>query len=225
VARDGKIIKLKGINPFARRSKRSPGPVTAIDIDGQTLRVVQGAPKGDGISITKVVSAKLDLPADADRSDATLVGQAIAKALDELKLKPSSVVMGIPRAQVVLRTLQLPVIPDVRELASMVHLQVGRDLPFRMDEAVVDFKVRRQINPPAIAAGEKPESAPPPKLEVLVAAVKTEVVDLWRQIAETAGVKFLRSDCCLTRMLGASKPATLRKAPRPSRSFRCVLMK
>jgi len=53
------------------------------------------------------------------------MGRAIAKALNELKLKPGSVVMGVPRAQVVLRTLQLPVIEDVRELASMVHLQVG----------------------------------------------------------------------------------------------------
>src|SRR5688572_18701690 len=71
----------------------------------------------------------------------------------------------------------------------MVHLQVGRDLPFRMDEAVVDFKVRRQINPLPVVSGEKTEPAPPPKLEVLVAAVKTDVVDLWRQTAEIAGVK------------------------------------
>jgi Tfp pilus assembly PilM family ATPase len=180
---------LKGVNPFAKRSVRPPGPVTAIDIDGQTLRVVQGAPKGDGLALTKVASAKLDLAADADRSDPNVMGRAIAKALNELKLKPGSVVMGVPRAQVVLRTLQLPVIEDVRELASMVHLQVGRDLPFRMDEAVVDFKVRRQITPPAVVAPEKPEAAPPPKLEVLVAAVKTEVVEAWRQTAEMAGLK------------------------------------
>jgi Tfp pilus assembly PilM family ATPase len=189
VARDGSIIRLKGVNPFARRSARAPSAVTAIDLDGQTLRLVQGAPKGDGLAITKVASVKLELAADADRNDATVMGRAIAKGLAELKIKPSSVVMGIPRAQVVLRTLQLPVIQDVRELASMVHLQVGRDLPFRMDEAVVDFKVRRQINPPAIASGEKAEPPPPPKLEVLVAAVKTEVVELWKQIAEIASVK------------------------------------
>lgn len=189
MARNGKIIRLKGVNPFTKRSARAPGPVTAIDIDGQTLRVVQGAPKGDGLALTKVASAKLDLAADADRSDPTVMGRAIAKALNELKLKPGAVVMGVPRAQVVLRTLQLPVIEDVRELASMVHLQVGRDLPFRMDEAVVDFKVRRKITPPAVAASDKNEPAPPPKLEVLVAAVKSEVVEAWRQTAEMAGVK------------------------------------
>lgn len=189
MAKSAKIIRLKGINPFAKRSARAPGPVTAIDIDGQTLRVAQGAPKGNGLAITKVASAKMDLAPDADRSDATVMGRAIAKALNELKLKPGSVVMGVPRAQVVLRTLQLPVLDDVRELASMVHFQVGRDLPFRMDEAVIDFKVRRRIEPPAAPAGEKPENAPSAKLEVLVAAVKSDVVENWRQTAEIAGLK------------------------------------
>jgi len=190
VARIGNIIRLKGVNPFAKRSARAPGPVTAIDIDGSTLRVVQGGPKGDGLALTKVASAKLDFAADADRSDPATMGRAIAKALGELKLKPGAVVMGVPRAQVVLRTLQLPLIADVREVASMVHLQVARDLPFRMDEAVIDFKVRRQITPPAPApTGDKIEALPAPKLEVLVAAVKFEVVEAWRQTAEMAGVK------------------------------------
>ena len=83
MARNGRIISLKGVNPFAKRSARPPGPVTAIDIDGQTLRVVQGAPKGDGLALTKVASAKLDLAPDADRADPTVMGRAIAKALNE----------------------------------------------------------------------------------------------------------------------------------------------
>jgi len=58
-----------------------------------------------------------------------------------------------------------------------------------MDEAVIDFKVRRKITPPAIAASDKVEPAPSPKLEVLVAAVKAEVVEAWRQTAEMAGLK------------------------------------
>ena len=115
---------------------------------------------------------------------------------------PSPVVMGVPRAQVILRTLQLPVIPDVRELASMVHFQIGRDLPFRMEDAVVDFKVRRQIRVPAArpeagvpagpSTGDKPaESAPTAKLEVLVAVLKREVVEYYLQVAEIAGLKLV----------------------------------
>lgn len=186
------IIRLKRPSPFGKKkAARAPGPVTALDVDGQTLRVAQGAPKGDGITITKVVAAPLDFAEGADRSDPVTIGKAIAKAMGALRLKPATVVMGIPRAQVVLRTLQLPVIEEIGELAAMVHLQVARDLPFRLDEAVVDFKVRRQYTPaaPPVAQGEKPEAAPAPRLEALVAAVKREVVDGVRQIAEAAGFK------------------------------------
>ena len=53
-------------------------------------------------------------------------------------------VIGVPRHSVILRTLSLPRIQDVRELASVVHMQIGKDLPFRQEEAVIDFKVRAQ---------------------------------------------------------------------------------
>lgn len=181
---------MKRPSPFGRKkAARAPGPVTAIDVDGQTLRVAQGAPKGDGLAITKVVAAPLEFSESADRNDPVVIGKAIAKALNGLRLKPASVVMGIPRAQVVLRTLQLPVIEDIGELAAMVHLQVARDLPFRLDEAVLDFKVRRQYTPPP--QPDKPDAPTGARLEALVAAVKREVVDGVKQIAEAAGMKLL----------------------------------
>ena len=74
----------------------------------------------------------------------------------------------------------------------MVHLQVSKDLPFRMDEAVVDFKVRRKIVPPAprVDGDAKSEvDAPPPKLEVLVAAAKRSLVESVEQTAAAAGLK------------------------------------
>ncbi|MBI3869118.1 MAG: pilus assembly protein PilM [Verrucomicrobia bacterium] len=190
------------LSPFGGRRPRPPSQITAIDIDGPTLRVVQATGKGSQTEIARVATARLELSPEADRSDATQMGKAVARALASIQLRPSSVVMGVPRAQVILRTLQLPVIPDVRELASMVHFQIGRDLPFRMEDAVVDFKVRRQIRVPAArpeasvpagpSTGDKPaESAPTAKLEVLVAVLKREVVEYYFQVAEIAGLKLV----------------------------------
>jgi Tfp pilus assembly PilM family ATPase len=173
--------------------------VTALDVDGQVLRVAVIAQRAPQLPIvTRLASAPLDIPADADRSDPNVLGHAIARALHQLDLKPHAVLMGISRAQVVLRTLVVPLIEDARELASVVHFQLGRDLPFRLEDAVIDFKVRRRITPvpprpetgqvgTAIEAGES--AAPPPKLEVLVAAVKRDVVEFHRETAEAAGLK------------------------------------
>jgi Tfp pilus assembly PilM family ATPase len=188
------------------RKKQGPrvqGQVTALDVDGSTLRVVQATPHGDRISVTRIVAQPLQFAADADRSDPNILGAAIARALAELGLKPGPVVMGVSRAQVVLRTLTLPVLDDVRELASIIHFQVGKDLPFRMDEAVIDFKVRRTIVPAARNAEALPqdhttkgdstavEPLPLPSLEVLVAAVKRDVVEFYEQTADVAGLKLV----------------------------------
>ena len=188
---------LKKFSLSREQRSKLPAQATALDIDGRSLRVVQTTTRGSQPAVSRVSVAPLNLPADADRADAAVLGAAIAKALDQLKLKPGPVVMGIPRAQVVLKTLLLPVIADVRELASIVHLQVGRDLPFRVADAVIDFQVHRQVSAPAPkpdanAKPGQPEAAPaPPKLEVLVAVARREVVAFYQRAAEAAGVKLV----------------------------------
>jgi Tfp pilus assembly PilM family ATPase len=198
-----KLPRLPSLPRFRRKQRpRVQGQVTALDVDGATLRVVQATSHGNRIAVTRIVAQRLEFAADVDRTDPNVLAAAIARALAQLGLKPGPVVMGVPRAQVVLRTLQLPVLDDLRELASMVHFQVGRDLPFRMDEAVIDFKVRRKITPPVASGGEREkggkgagetaaEPAPLPKLEVLVAAVQREVVDFYQQLADLAGFRLV----------------------------------
>lgn len=190
-----KILKLPSL--ARRRHPRAPSQVTALVVEGQTLRVAQASSSGGRITIHRVAAAPLELPPNADVADPNVLGPAIARALSRLAIKPGSVVMGVPRAQVVLRTLTLPVLNDVRELASMVHFQLSKDLPFRMDEAVVDFKVRRTLLPPTPRLESEAKAdvvgldaaPPPPKLEVLVAAVKRSLVDAYEQTAAAAGLK------------------------------------
>ena len=116
---------------MASRAAKAPAPTAVLDFDSRTLRVVLAGG-------ARVVAAPLAFATEADRVDPVALGGVLAKALEQLKLKPGPVVMGLPRAQVVLKTLLLPVIADVSELASVVHLQVGRDLPFRLADAVVE---------------------------------------------------------------------------------------
>jgi Tfp pilus assembly PilM family ATPase len=170
--------------PGRRQRRRAPGAVTALEVDGATLRVVTATNRG---TITRAVTEKLELVAEADRADARALGAAVAAALERLRLKPGTVVMGVPRASVLLRTLSLPMPGDLEEVAAMVYLQLGKDLPFRLEEAVVDFKVRSSSVSPA-AAGALATS-PPAKIEVLVAVVKAEVVKFYQETAAAAGLK------------------------------------
>src|SRR5687767_14753501 len=82
---------------------RKPAPSTAIDVDGQVLRVVQTSAG----AITRVIARPLNLPADADRSDPNVLGRAIAATLSSLGVSLGPIMMGIPRHMVVMRTLSL----------------------------------------------------------------------------------------------------------------------
>lgn len=183
------------------RRVRSVGQVTAIEVDGTVLRIAQVTARNPRPAITRVVSADLPFPTGADRTDATILGRAIAQVLSSQRLTPGAVVMGVPRTQVVLRTLPLPPSQDMRELAAVVHIQVGKDLPFRADEAVIDFKVGRHLEsqakkPEGGAATEQPGDVPisAPRhdvKEVLVAAVKREVVEFYERVASAAGLQLI----------------------------------
>ncbi len=169
------------------RRKRPVTFVTALDLDGNILRVAQAGPRD---RILRLAALPLELAADADRTDPVVLGVAISKALARAGIRPETAVMGIPRARVVLRSMTVPVIEKLAELASLVHLQVGKDLPFRVDEAVIDFKVRRQVFTPneRVDGAVKGEAlAVAPRLEVLVATVKRDVVDFYLRLAEAAG--------------------------------------
>ena len=166
------------ILPF--RKRRS---VTALDLEGDLLHVAQAAGRAGGARITRLAAIKIDLPADK-RESAAALGGAIRAALESAKLHPREAALVLPRAQVVLRPLQVPMVTDVRELASIINFQIAKDLPFRLEDAVVDFKVLRAVEV-AAAEGQPPEK----RLDVLVGAVRADILDFHRQVAHAAGFK------------------------------------
>ena len=185
--RDGKLQQQLQRN-FRRRKT---GQITALDIDGPTLRITQAEARGEHAVVSRVLTAPLEISTE-DRPDPALLGKAVRKALDAARVKPGAVVMGVPRAQVILRTLSLPASDNLGELASMVHLQIGKDLPFRKDDAVIDFRVRPQTQvapPPPIESASPDQQSAVPKLEVLVAVAQLEVVNFYKGVASAAGVK------------------------------------
>jgi len=176
-----------------QRRPAVPSLVTVLEVDGDVLRVAQAR---NPTTLKLVATAPLKFAPQADRTDAAVVGAATRQALAGLKLHPSSVVMGVARHRVVLRTLRLPVIEDLAELASLVHLQTAKDLPFPALDAVIDFKVGRLLQSPTEraaapkpdAAGNEPEPVVP-RMEVLVAALKRDEVEFHQQLATAAGLK------------------------------------
>jgi len=196
------------LDSFARNRQRMPRRFIAVDIDSRILRIVCAERTGRHVRVTRLIRA--DFPPDLEVTDARAVGGFLAKTLQEANVDARAMVMSVPRGQAVLKPLRLPPGTDEADLPDMVRYQVERELPFRIEEAVVDFTIGRHYH-----VDDSPETDGR-VVDVLVAAVRLPVLEHYRQIATTAGVKLLRLGlrpnanlCCVLRCLGRENPGPM----------------
>ncbi len=150
--------------------------VVSLDWDSRFLRVVQWRISGHNARSLKSVAA--ELPEHVSVKDADSLGGFVRQVLSSARIRTTSAIVDIPRDQAVLNTMSLPA-ADLNDLAGMVQLQIAKELPFPLDDAVVDFAVTQQDS----AANSA---------DVLVAAVRFEVMGFYKSVCEQAGLKLDR---------------------------------
>jgi len=157
----------------AKRRKRK---VLAIDWDTRTLRIAHALVTNRGVKIDRLFN--VNIPASVDPNDPEQFGAHIRQALDQEGITTKQAAVDIPRDQVVLNTLMLPTaMPD--ELPGMVKIQIAKELPFPVMDAAVDYTVGLPID----GGGSS---------EVLVAAVRREVLSQYEAIFAAADLKLER---------------------------------
>lgn len=154
------------------RTKR----IVAVDWDAQTLRVVHAFFGKRGIKIDKLLS--VDIPPDVDADNPEQMGGLIRRTLDQEGVSTKHAIVDVPRDQAILKTLTLPTARP-EDLPGMVQIQIAKELPFPVTEAVVDFAV-------APNEGESPTG------DVLVAAVRREMLAQYQATFDKAGLKLER---------------------------------
>jgi Tfp pilus assembly PilM family ATPase len=179
------LEKLKSMSR-RRRSRR----FVAVDFDSHALRLVQAEQVG---SIPRILMMReFPFPQDLNVSDAEAVGGALGTALKEAGLSGSPVLLSVPRGQAVLKSLTLPAGVRKMDMPGMVHYQVQGDLPFRAEEAVIDFTVEEHYNADAARQNAAVAGGPATGVHLLAAAVRMPMVDHYRRIAEAAGARLER---------------------------------
>ncbi len=158
-------------------AKIRTGKIVALDWNSETLRVVHAVLTKRGVKIDRILSAAI--PSDVRIDDPARMGAHVRRVLDAEGIGATHAVVDIPRDQAILKTLSLPTTRS-EELPGMVEIQIGRELPFPADEAVIDFVAASE------AGGEAGSS------DVLVAVVRREVLSHYEAVAEHAGLKVER---------------------------------
>jgi len=167
-----------------------PRKFAAVDFDARRVRVIVAEPVTTGTRITQAVS--LELPEGGDVTDPQEFGRFLAQRLRDMHLRGGGVVMNVPRSQAVLKPLSLPPGTSREEMPGMVHYQVGKELPFPVEDAVIDFTTETHGSVEALSSTETDEDTKgQQEVPVMVGAIRLGVVDYYRQICESAGVKLL----------------------------------
>lgn len=162
--------------------RKNRGPFVAVDLEGRSARLVQAELVGSQVRILRLAAA--DLSGDVDMGDPAAVGKCLGKALADMGLKDCPLLMHVSRSQAVLKTISLPAGSDPQDLPGMVRYQVEKELPFRPEEAVIDFTIESHYDPSGVTDNQG--------LNVLVGAIRMPMVDYYRQIALAAGGRLMR---------------------------------
>jgi len=165
-----------------------PGPrhFAAVDFDGRQLRIVYAERVAKRARILKL--AAVAVPEGFDVTNPAEIGLLLGSALKDMRLRNVGVLMNVPRTEAVLKPASLPPGTPKGDLAGMIHFQMEKELPFRPEEAVIDFTIESHYD---VESGQGIQEQAV-GIDVLVAAVRLPVVDHFRRIAEAAGVKLLR---------------------------------
>lgn len=158
------------------RFKMGDTDFVCIDWDERTLRIVDASLSRSGIKIRTAVQAPV--PDGVNTRDPVAMSDLVRRTLGENRIRTRRAVLDIPRQDVILNRMTLPP-GSMDELTAMVHMQIGKDLPFPKDQAIIDFA----IGPKARDDGT---------LDVWVAAIRPPVLERYQQVVEGAGLKMLR---------------------------------
>lgn len=154
-----------------------PSPTVGVDIGRRTIKVaaVRGGtpPRLTHAAIHPTPDGAVDGGAIRNVS---LLAAALRAALRGAGIRHGRAVVGMGGRTALVRTLTLPPMPD-DELKNAVRWEAERHLPLRIDEAVLDAQVVREIT----EDGQR-------RLEVLMAAVPERDALLYYQVAHDAGL-------------------------------------
>src|SRR3954451_8152750 len=143
--------------------KTSSSACVGLDIDGAFASALEIGPTG----ITRAAST--ELPADAMRDGEVFDAGAIARALREMFKQhdlPRRVMLGVANQQIVVRHLEMPVIPEERERDSAVRFQMAETVAMPLDDAVIDYQM----------LGDLDDGDGRPQSRVLVVAARKSMI-------------------------------------------------
>ncbi len=160
----------------------------ALEIGAQSVTMGVFTPTGKGFTLSRYARREILLDPVEEGMRMDYVSNAIAEMVKALKIKGGDVHNVVSGQQVFMRFIKLPDI-DIDDLGEQVGYEAQQHIPFPLEDIVYDYQ--------ELAAREEGER------EVLLVAIKKDVLDNLNGQVEECGLKSRTVDCSTTSLYNA----------------------
>lgn len=146
-----------------------------VDIGTSSIKVVELSAEKTGVRVVRMARAELNLPPgpmDNERISAT--AKALKELLSKNKIGTKQAVFSVPGQSVFIRRIKVPRTTEER-LHRIVAYEARQQIPFALDNALMEYQV--------FDLGDAPE------LEVLLVAIKKDIVLEFMKVVNKSGLK------------------------------------
>jgi len=159
------------------RASKKPQSVVGLEIEPSHLAAAEVHVNGRiSVEAGAVELLRPGVMRDGEVTDADELATNLREFFSASNLG-KTVRLGVANQRIVVRTLDLPLIEDPKQLASAVRIQAPDHIPMPIDEAVMDFQPLGTV-----------ETSAGPRSRVVVAAVRRDMVEGLVDVTRRAGL-------------------------------------
>ncbi|RKZ97774.1 MAG: pilus assembly protein PilM [Gammaproteobacteria bacterium] len=149
-----------------------------VDISSSAVKLLELSKSGDKYRIESYTVEPLPANSVAEKNiaDVDAVGEAIRKAVKRSGTRQKNVALAVAGSSVITKIVQMPVDLSEDELESQIMVEADQYIPYSLDEVNLDFEV------------QGPSESSPENMDVLLAASRSENVDVRVAAADIGGL-------------------------------------
>ena len=158
--------------------RRAKPPLLGIDISSTSVKLVELSKSGSKYRVESYAVEPLPPNAVVDKTitDADMVGEAIRRAVTKSGTKTKTAACAVAGSAAITRIITMPADLSEEEMESQIQIEADQYIPYPLDEINLDFEIL------------KPSETEPDRVEVLLAASRSDNVDIRVAALEAAGL-------------------------------------
>ncbi|TAL16968.1 type IV pilus assembly protein PilM [bacterium] len=154
-----------------------PKTLVGLDIGSHSVKIVElkHHKKSYELKNFGIVQLPPEAIVDGVIMDSSIVAEAIRNLYANLKIKNRNVATSVAGHSLIVKKIQLPMMTET-ELEEQIQWEAGQYIPFEIEDVNLDFQILG------------PSAADPNNMEVLLVAVKKDIINDYTAVLSEAGL-------------------------------------